>query len=179
MRQTDSRPEDNDLIVYFEWRLYNGRAADNGNIFFMYAQFDNPDDPGKMESVTCAVRYYRTEEFANVANDVSVLTYYGEKSFEDDEDGITNRTVMQLNKDELMATKVWLPDLADPAMSFASEYRPDDYTSSQSCVVGRKVNNSNNFKWKLGKKYNFRTGYKLYRDSTSTQPLNRDDSPYQ
>ena len=41
----------------------------------MYAQFDDPDEPDMMESVTCSVRYYREVEFADVTNDVSVKTY--------------------------------------------------------------------------------------------------------
>ena len=69
------RLDEYDLIVYFQWHLYNGWAAENGNIFLMYAQFDDPDEPDMMESVTCSVRYYREVEFADVTNDVSVKTY--------------------------------------------------------------------------------------------------------
>lgn len=49
----------------------------------MYAQFEDPDAPGMMESVTCSVRYYRGVKFADVANDVSVKTYYGANIFDE------------------------------------------------------------------------------------------------
>ena len=56
----------------------------------------------------------------------------------------------QLNSEDLLEEKVWGPELSDPKTSFKSEYRPEEGTSSQTCIVGRKVSNAVNFQWKSG-----------------------------
>ena len=145
----------------------------------MYAQFENPDDPGLLETVACTVRYFRTLDFASVDTDVTVKTYYGKNLFENSAAGIFGRPITQLNKEDLVDERIWGPDLADPEISFASEYRKIEDQSSQSCVVGRKVSNSVNFAWKSGKLYRFATGYKLYKDSTTVEVLQWGDGYYQ
>ena len=132
-----------------------------------------------LESVACTVRYFRQMKHANVDTDVTVKTYYGKNLFENNAPGIIGRPITQLNKEDLVDEKIWGPDLGKPEISFASEYRPVDGQSSQSCVVGRKVSNTVNFAWKSGKLYRFATGYKLYKDSTSVEVLQWADGYYQ
>ena len=42
-----------EAVTVFEWKLYNGNAISTGNVILFYAQFEDPENPGKFESVTC------------------------------------------------------------------------------------------------------------------------------
>ena len=113
--------DDLDHVVVFEWRVYNGKAAQDGNIFLMYAQFENPDEEGRLESVTCQVKYNRGFSFTNdLENDVSVNSYYGSGLFEKGSSAVKDLVVGDLNKSDRLDDLIWGPDLSNPQTSFFS-----------------------------------------------------------
>ena len=64
-----------------------------------YAQFQDPDNFGFYESVTCAVRYDREKSYADFS-DVEVQNYYGEKLFRKGERGVTFTEFDKLNESD-------------------------------------------------------------------------------
>ena len=84
----------------------------------------------------------------------------------------------EINLEDMSQGTVWGPDLGSPAQSFATEYYEIRDTSNVSCVVGRRASNNVNFVWKPDLPYRFRTGYKLFADESSTEPLAYGDGSY-
>ena len=121
---------DYDHIVYFEWKLYNGMAGRDGNLYLMYAQFEDPENEGTYESVTCTVRYFRDKAFADVTKDVVVKNYYGKNMFENSGAGVEGRPMTQLNQEDLLTEKIWVADLSNPERSYSSKYSTSQKTAS-------------------------------------------------
>lgn len=160
-----------EAVTVFEWKLYNGNAISSGSVIFFYAQFEDPENAGKFESVTCQIGYDRKLDFADVTSNVLIKNYYGSQLFRKGEAGVEGIQVGKLNLADRSRVKIWQADKGNDTNNYRMYYNARKVKSGQVCVVGRKKFNKHNFELKADRVYRGVTGYKIYKDSLALEPL--------
>lgn len=169
--------------LWVQSTVHDGPAVDDGHIFLMYTQLENPASEGTYESFTCQATYSKSSLFAEMDN-IVVRNYYGTGRFSetatsdaedegDSQEGRQQQGFFDINFEDLVDDQnaVWRADTVNQYSSFRSKYDGEMGTSSQTCTAIRAVDDTTNFMIKAGA-YKFIQGFRIYENSQAMMKSN-------
>ena len=87
-------------------KLDGRNAATTPNLVLLYAQIEDPLNPGIYESFTCSTRLDKSKVYLEY-DDVIIKNYYGSKSLKEGNVDVTDKTAATLNPTDLKSVLPW------------------------------------------------------------------------
>ena len=125
--------ESTKTYLFMKFDTYGAPVRDNVYIQ-VYASFADPVNIGQKETFTCSTLY---ERFVSYSFDVFVQNYYGKASFSQNNSGIYDRNLKEINREDLIKDGPWFADEEAIDVSYASGFK--NFESTQKCAAARVV----------------------------------------